>query len=312
MNTKTHKEAPAADLREDPTKGQELAPRTQTATGLATVDFGDDAGAGMENIDSSEIKVPFLNILQSNSPQCKPVEAGGLAGATMGKMMNGGTSEMFAGKEGVVFIPVWRNHNFVEFTPRLLGGGFVAIHQPDDPLILQLQAKYGKFGRLPNGVTKRDEQGQAMDGTEITETFYLYGLILDTYGMTQRVIVPFKSSQIKKYQAFMQRQMNIKYANPKGTDENPLPPIQPPLWAHRWRLGTAFEKGKKGEYYGWTLSLAAKNDDGTEKPPVESLIQMSNPLYAEGRAFHAMLKSGTAKADYKTDKAGALDEEVPF
>lgn len=315
MNTKTHTKdpAPAADLSEDPAnKGQELAPRTQTATGLAVVDFGDDAGAGMENIDSSEIKVPFLFILQSNSPQCKPAEAGGVPGATMGMMMNGGTAELFAGKAGVGFIPVYRGHSFVEFTPRNLGGGFVAIHQPDDPLILQLQTKYGKFGKLPNGVTDRNEKGEALNGTEIIETFYLYGLILDQYGMTQRVIVPFKSTQIKKYQAFMQRQMNIKYANPKGTDENPLPPVQPPLWAHRWRLGTAFEKGKKGDYYGWSLGLAARNEDGSEKPPIESLIRMSDPLYAEGRAFNAMLKSGAATADFKTAKDDTADEEVPF
>jgi hypothetical protein len=312
MNTQTKDkpttETPPAAAPPD----QSVALRSQNATGLATVDFGDDAGGGMENIDSSEIKVPFFFILQSNSPQCKPVEAGGMPGAQMGKMMNGGTGEMFGGKGGVTFIPVYRDHNFVEFTPRLAGGGFVASHLPDDPIILELQAKHGKFGRLPRNVTRRDENGQALDGTEITETFYLYGLVLDEHGMTQRVLVPFKSSQIKKYQAFMQRQMNIKYANPRGTAENPLPPVQPPLWAHRWRLGTVFEKGKKGEYYGWTLSLAEKNDDGTEKPPIENLIPMSHPLYAEGKAFNLMLKSGAAGADYKTVDKTEENDEIPF
>jgi len=278
---------------------------------LTSVDFGDDAGGGMENIDSSELKIPFLNILQSNSPQCKPVDAGGLPGAQMGKMLNGATGELFDGKKGATFIPVYRDHNFVEFTPRALGGGFVAIHQPNDDLIIRLQAEHGKFGRLPNNVTKRDKDGQALDGTEITETFYLYGLLVDANGMSQRVIVPFKSTQIKKYQAFMQRQMNIKYANPKSTTENPLPPVQPPLWAHRWHLGTVFEKNKAGEFYGWTLSLAAKNEDGTEKPPIENLIPMSAPLYAEAKAFNQMLKSGAARADYKTT-APADDNEVPF
>lgn len=312
-NTDTKSKDAATGPAEE--KGGAVAQRSANATGLATVDFGDDAGAGMENVDSSEIKIPFFFILQSNSPQVKPVEAGGVPGAVMGMMMNGGSSEMFKGDKahGVTFMPVYRDHNFVEFTPRNLGGGFVAVHKPDDPLILQLQAQFGKFGRLPNGVTERNEKGEAMNGTEITETFYLYGLLVDEYGMTQRVIVPFKSSQIKKYQSFMQRQMNIKYANPNSTDENPLPPVQPPMWAHKWRLGTQFEKGKKGEYYGWTLSLAAKNEDGSEKPPIESLVKMSDPLYAEAKAFFTMLKSGRAAADYKTDKGGDAPEgEVPF
>lgn len=288
----------------------------QTAgTALVTVDFGNDAGAGMENVTRDELKVPFLTPLASNSPQvANPPEQGGLANAKPGMIFNTGTGEVYDGKPGLVIIPVHRDHNFVEFTPRNLGGGFVAIHQPEDPLIEELKARQGKFGRLSNGVTSRNEKGEALNGTEISETFYLFALIIDpNTSMPFPAVIPFKSTQIKKYQAFMQRQTAMKYNNPRSTTENPLPPVQPPIWAHKWRLGTAFESNKKGNFYGWTLTLDAKNPDGSEQPYIKSLLRTSDPLYTEARAFNQSLTQGRARADIAgAAKTGADTEEVPF
>jgi hypothetical protein len=284
-------------------------PVEQPGTALQVVDFGDDAGMGMEDVDKSEFKVPFLRILQPLSPQVKPLAEGGIPGAQASMIFDTGSGRFWDGKEGLEFIPVHRDHNYVEYIPRNLGGGFVGIHAVDDPLVLELRAKQGRFGRLST-TTKRDNNGLPLDGTEVSETFYLYGLSIDKDGFAQRVIVPFVSTQIRKYQSFMSRQMSIKYVNPRSTDEAPLPPVQPPLWAHRWRLTTIFEKNKKGEFYGWVLTLAAKKPDGTEEPPTKSLIPRSDPLYAEGRSFYDLLQEGKAKADY-TKAEGAI-EEVPF
>lgn len=289
---------------------------TQAAgTALATVDFGDDAGAGMENVTSDELKVPFLTPLAANSPQVQnPPEQGGLPGAKAGMIFNIGTGELYEGKPGLVIIPVHRDHNYVEFTPRNLGGGFVAIHQVDAPVVERLKAAQGKFGRLTTA-TRWDGAGLPMDGTEFSETFYLFCLIMDPATNTPfRAVIPFKSTQIKKYQSFMQRQTAMKYNNPRSTAENPLPAVQPPIWAHKWRLGTAFESNKKGNFYGWTLTLDAKKPDGTEELYIKSLLKTSDPLYAEAKAFSKMLTEGKARADIAgASKTGAgNDEEVPF
>ena len=130
---------------------------------------------------------------------------------------------------------------------------------------------------------------------QIGESFYLYGLCIPDGASPFHAIVPFASTQIKWYQNFMNRLIGMTYPNPKG--EN-LPNIMPPMWAHRWRLKTTFQKNKRGEYYGWNLTLAIKKPDGSEDDKLKSLIRMNTPLYAAGRQFWEQIKSGKAKADY--------------
>lgn len=295
--------------------GQELAQR-QTGSELAVADFGADAGEGMENVSADEMRIPFLYILASNSPQVKGVAQGGVAGAQQGMLMNMGTGELFDAAtpaKGVTFVPVHRDHNYVEFTPKNLGGGFVAVYPPDDEKILKMRAEQGKYGKLTDPFpAKRDSQGQLTEGTEISETFYLYGLIVDENGGTSPVVIPFKSTQIKKYQAFMQRQSSFKYKNPASTDENPLPPVQPPIYAHRWRLGTVPEKNKKGEFWGFTLTLAEKEADGREAPYFKSLIPTGSHLYREAQKLRQMIVGGVAKADLKQQQSDDEDTETPM
>lgn len=288
-----------------------LPAEQSTGTAIQTYDFGEDAGAGLEGVSSAELKIPFLNLLQPLSPQVKPVAAGGMPGAKAGMLLNGATGELYAIDEvPMEFIPVFRDHKFLEFTPRAQGGGLVAVYEPADPLVLKLQTEHGKFGRLPRNVTKRNDKGEALDGTEITEVFSLFGIFKDpSSGQRFRAVLSFKSTQIKKYQGFMGRVTNFKYPNPKSTENAPLPEVTPPMWAHRWSLKTAFEGNKKGDFYGYNLTLSAKREDGSEDAYQKSLIPVSDPLYQDAKAFHKMLKEGKASADISTDKSGA-DEGV--
>lgn len=286
-------------------------PATGAGTGLQTMDFGEDAGAGMENLEAGELRIPFVTILQTNSPQVKRPADGGIVGAQAGMIFNTATGELFDGEVGLGFVPAYRSHQFLEFTPRNLGGGFVAVYPPDEPRVLDLQAKQGKFGRLWTG-TRRDPQGLPLDGTEITETYSLAGLLLPPGAGGFKAIASFASTQIKKYQTFMQRQTTMLYGNPKGTTENPLPPIQPPIWAHKWLLQTAFEKNKKGEFFGWKLTLFAKKEDGTEEPYIKSLIRTSDALYADAKEFNRQLEGGTAKADFKKADQTAGADDTPM
>lgn len=273
-----------------PEEKENTLPATQTTgTALAQADFGDDAGKGLENVSSSELTIPFLRILQSNNPQVKDVREGGIPGARPGMILNLATGELYDGIKGIPFVPVHRDHNYPEWTPRALGGGFVAIHDPEEPAILALRAKQGQFGKLTTA-TKFDGEGKPLDGTEFTETYYLYGLATDEYF---GALVAFTSTQIKKYKTFMQRVTGFKYANPNGGA-----PVVPPMWAHKWLLQTVPEKNKKGDFYGWRLSLFIKNEDGSEAQYIKSLIPRSDPLYAQGKNLFGVIAEGKAKVDY--------------
>jgi hypothetical protein len=166
-------------------------------------------------------------------------------------------------------------------------------------LVLELRAKQGRFGKL-----------KTQEGTEIVETFYLYGLACPEDRSPFPAVVGFASTQIAHYQNFVGRYMGIEYQGPDGK------PVRPPLWAHRWRLSTMYEKRKKGEFFGWRITLAEKKPDGTELPPICSLLKRSDPLYIRGRELYELVKGGKAKADHAAAaKAGGeagVDEEMPF
>lgn len=290
-----------------PAPAAEISALTAQAAGgaLMVIDYGDDAGAGLANIERDEIRIPMFRVLQSNSPQCQPVEAGGTEGAKAGMIFNTVTGEMFDGKEGLLFIPVDRDHNFVEYVPRDEGGGFVGVHDPHDTHILDMRDAQGKFGKLKS---RSDALGKP---TEIVETFYLFGMLVDAEGTLVCGVVPFTSTQISKYQAFMTRYMSIKYPNSKGDK------ITPPLWAHKWWLRTVYQTNKKGSFFGWLVVLETE-------PAIQSRMRLDDPLYQQGKAFYEMLKSGAASIDREADQraggmdegggtsAGGPDDEIPF
>lgn len=294
--------APSATLKDGKqisVEDKDLAPTSQdvvlkntTSQDVTVYDFGDDAGVGMEDVKKSEFIVPFLSVLQSNSPEVD--EQDGMPGAAPGMLINKGTKVLYdiAKKGPLTIIPVRRDHNFPEFTPRDAGGGFHGLKAPNDPEVLGLKKEQGDYGKLK---TERN--------TELTETFYLYCILVDYDGMESRIVLGFASTQIKKYQQFMGRTMDIQYPGPNDTKVNP------PIWAHRWKLGVAKEQNKKGKFFGWTLTL-----DGER--PHDALIKRHERLYLEAKSFNEMLKTGEAKAAAPDQKGGAgnadVDEEIPF
>jgi hypothetical protein len=296
-----------AKVAAEKTKNQSEEERSQVpatqapGSALTVVNFGDDAGAGMENVSRDEYRIPLVRILQANSPQVEE-GPGRVVGAKAGDLFNTGTGEIIDGAKGLEFVPWHRDHNYVEWTPRSIGGGgFVAIHPVDDPRILELKAQQGKFGKLWTG-TKRNNDGTPADGTEIGESFYLYGFLIQE-GSPQPVVIAFTSTQIRKYQGFMGRYMGLKYRQKVKGTEDQYTEVTPPLWAHRWFVQTVPESNKKGKFFGWRITLAGKKPDGSEDAPVRSLIPMSDPLYAAAKEMWRQAAAGVAKADMS--KAGA-------
>ncbi len=170
MNTKTQdkhlQDDPGpTDPNASPVDPNQL-PTVQQPGALQVMDFGEDAGLGMENTTADEFTIPFITVLQTNSPQCDENEGSYIPGAKAGMFYNTGTGELINGKDGFIFVPVARDHNFAEFTPRNLGGGFVGTHAPDDDLVIMLRAKFGKFGKMYTSDRKMPD-GQPAEGTEV-------------------------------------------------------------------------------------------------------------------------------------------------
>jgi len=283
-------------MTEEVKSGQEnpLPPTPQAGQEVTVYDPGSDAGAGMENVTRDEYAIPFIRILDAKSPQVSPPAAGGIPGAKPGSIFNVSTNEVYDGDKGVEFIPVHRDHHFVEWIPKKedgSGGGFVGIRAVDDPLVTELRAKHGQFGKLPTS-----------DGHELAETYYLYGLLV-VEGMATPVLIGFSSTQIKKYRNFITRVMGITYQGEK-TAANPNGIIRPPMWAHRWRFQTVFEKKGTFSWYGWRIGLV-------EDPPLKSRLKTTDPFYIQGRELYNTIKEGRVVVKHDTEKQ-PVDEEIPF
>lgn len=268
----------------------------QGGTALATVDFGDDEGAGLENVGLDEQRIPIYRILHYSCPQIEVGNALYDPLAKPGMILNTATGQLY---QEFDFVPVYRDHQFIEWTPVDSGGGFVGVWALDDPRLAKLKAEQGKFGAL-----------KTADGTEVVDTFYLYGLLTNLVcadGTTDegvyRGLLTFSSTRIKYYQALMSRLNTISYPGPNGKV------LKPALWSHLLHVGSKPDRNKAGAFFGWKLGLK-------QEPPIKSLIPRTDPLNAMAKEFHDLIKAGTVQAAYDAGAAeGAAPadgEEIPF
>lgn len=235
-------------------------------------DYGSEAGAGFEGTSGDDLSIPFVSILQSNSPQ---VEEENPPGAKAGMLYNTVTREMIPGEQGVVFLPVHKEHVFVEWVPRNEGGGFVGTYDPGaaevkDAIAANGGQRTGKL-HLPNG-------------NELIETFYVYGLTLDDEGKetTGFGVVSFTSTKIKPCRDWTTAMYTLKG--------------KPPMFANRARLKTVRQKNEHGTYHNFQIEpLAATWRESLIDPQAEaSLLQ-------EAREFREMVMTGMAKANHESE-----------
>lgn len=245
-------------------------------------DYGQDAGTGFEGTKGSDLSIPFLAILQSNSPQ---VEEGTVEGAKPGMLFNTVTGELIDGAEGFVFLPVHKEHAYVEWVPRTKGGGFVALHDPDDQLIRDAKAASDQtFGRIPLD-----------NGNELTETHYVYGLILDADGgsTVSFGVISFTSTKIKPYRDWFTSMYTLKG--------------RPPLFANRARIKTTKQKNEKGTYFNFHIEPLRKANERLSW--IASLIDPKTEahLLDEAKDFRDMVMNGVARAAFETQAATTGD-----
>ena len=215
--------APAATGGELTVKDE--AQTTAVAVAGAAYDYGSDAGGGFEGTTQADLSIPFLNVLQANSPQ---VEDKQVEGASSGMIFNTVTNELVNGETGVPLLIAHEEHVFVEWTPRTKGGGFVGQHAVDSEVVKAAQQATGG---------DRTKKLQTPNGNDLIETYYLYSLILNAEGTEVEgfAVFPITSTKIKHYRAFKTAIYMIKG--------------KPPLWAARLKISTWKDKNEKGAFY---------------------------------------------------------------
>lgn len=266
---------------------------TKASTEVEAYDWGQEETTGFESTNQSDLGIPFLQIIQSGSPEfdkkhddylTKKIE-----GIQEGDIINSLTREILhvTEEEPCLFIPCYSEKLFPEFKPRGSGGGFVQVHR-DESILTQC---------------KRDDKNkdiiQSGDGAgnQIITTHYLYGYAQNAAGDWEQVIVGMTSTQLKHARRFLNMARSIKM-NGKSV----------PLFANVYNLHTKVEKNTEGSWMGWDFSVNRMLNPNVAD---DKILVMDAREAAKGFKEQALKLGGAAPKTIESDDRAA-DEDKPF
>jgi hypothetical protein len=260
---------------------------------MEPIDFAEDAGAGFEEATQAAYAIPFLYILQSNSPQVKKTEGAYVKGAEEGMFFLSTDSSLYPGQPGVVVVPVHFSQRAIEWKTREKGGGFVAEHPADTPLVQQTKMDEKQRNILPNG-------------NQLVDTRIHAVLLLPDYPNCSRVIpavINMTSTQLRKSRKWMSVMGGVHIPHPVTGQ-----PVQAPMFARMYRLTTIPESNDKGSWWGFHVEQCGETSD--------------HGAVTQARALGKAVRSGTVKVQHQepeSENKGAspsaptdIGPDVPF
>lgn len=249
------------------------------------------AGQGVDDLGRDEKGLPFLDILQKQSPEIDELE-----GAAPGLIINKATKEL---SKTIRFVPVCREHVYNEWVPRDAGGGRVGTHPVGSPIVAAAR--------------KQRAVGKVLldNGNELIETFYLFGLTLDAEDTPTPAVISFTSTKIPAYRTLATRSDALMFTAKDGRK------LKFPWFSHVWRLGTEQKRKDKYSWFTWTTAFDGENDRADEGrlPPTSPIVAMGADMFASHKAEGLKLKEEEAPAQIE-EMPKALKElgkdEIPF
>jgi hypothetical protein len=279
-------------------------------TAVASYDYGAMAHEGFEGTTIKDLSIPFMNVLQALSPE---VQDETVPGAKAGDLLNSVTKEIV--KQPLVVIPIYKEESWVEWIPRIKGGGLVGRYEPDSDIVKALIHQNGGSRIPPKDAEGKRIAFKSAAGNDIIETHYVYCLIMDEDGQTIEgyCVLSFASAKIKAYKDWM----TALYTQ-KGL---------PPIFANRAKISTVKQKNEAGTYFIYGVAPFADTWRESLIPPNEEGMK----LLKEAKEFRDMIQDGLARPDFDSmaksgsdadtsggpsggsGKAGSNgDDEIPF
>lgn len=280
----------------------EKAVATRPQSSVAVPDYGDEFGKGFEGQSGQDMVMPFISVLQSNSPQVeKGIGEGGIEGARAGMLFNTVTGEVFDGKKGLVLVPALTRHVVVEWRPRNQGGGYVGEHPTDHEPFLKAQEitrrRVGKFS------TSYNDKGEP-NGNDLIETFYVYGVVETESGEQSPAALAFTSTKVAVYKRWNTK-INLFFVEGPNKQKR-----QPPLYAHRTRLTTIGQANSEGSFHNFVLAPDGKDEAGVPSIP-HSLLPPDAPLFVAALGVYELAKSGGLNVAFDKQDAPSTEGATP-
>ena len=225
---------------------------------LATLEADSHAASGFGNIDAQrDLAIPYINILQPNSPQVNKTKAEFIQGATAGQFFNTVTQEL---SDHILVLPSYYHLKYVEWVPREKGGGLVQVHSAESG-ILGKTMKEGNKDVLPNG-------------NYVATTAYHYVVVMTSSG-PQNAVVSMTSTQLKKSRRWNSLMLSRKIQGAKGM-------FTPPSYAFMYKLTTVGESNDQGSWFGYNIELDKMVED--------------TAIYEQAKSFAKAASSGEVEA----------------
>lgn len=281
--------------------GKDVAKAKETSVGAA-FDYGEMSHEGFEDTTINDLSIPFINVLQTNSPE---VEDQTIEGAKAGDLLNSVTKELL--KQPLNVIPVHKEEVWVGWRPRNQGGGVMGRYEPDSPEVKEAIKRNGGSRIPPKDADNKRIPFKGPDGCEMVETHYVYCLILNEDGtaVDSYCVLAFSSTKIK-----VQKDWMTAMYTQKG---------RPPIFANRASVSTVKQKNNDGSFFNYNITPFADNWRNSLINPAENM-----ELLKEAKDFRDMILNGLAKPDFNSmsgdddgssggsQSGGSDDDEMPF
>jgi len=278
----------------------EVAKKEQAGLPAEYAGLEEFAGQGLDDLDSSDRSVPFLKVLEKNSPEIETVD-----GAKAGMIIDTATLKLH---ETIRFVPACREHAFVEWVPIDNGGGLVASYGMGEDIAKWAKTQRGKIS--------------LRNGNDLVETFYLFGILLpeegDDEGEPKPVVVSFTSTRIKTYKSIVNRSDSIMLLGSGGRK------FKAPWFCHVWRIGTLKKQDGNQSWFVYTAEFDSPGKDagGARLPADSEVVQMGAEMVRQKSSGELkMAQEGASGEQPDTPPAGGYsgggssgggDDEPPF
>ena len=235
---------------------------TKQGGALATLDFVSDSGMGLENIDKSDLALPFLKLLQSGSDETKKKHAKYVEGAEAGMFYNTVTKKLYSGEKGIEVIPVFYKMTYPEWAPFEKREGR-PIHNDRGPGIM-------------SQTTQNDRNKDMLtNGNEIIKTANHFVIILGD--RPEKALMTMKSTQLK-----VSRSWNSLMEDQFENDPKTGKAVPAPMFSRVYKLNSVENSGSF-TWHGYNINLVKKVDDAG--------------VYQMAKDFHNSLKNSQAKSE---------------
>jgi hypothetical protein len=199
-----------------------------------------DAGKGLEDVQASDLSMPIWKLGQSNSPETKRMDPAYILGAAEGRWIDSLRRTVC---DRFIFVPVKYMTRYIEWKPRLSGGGLVKDWGLDDSVLQHCNGD--EVGRY----TRRDNDN------EVFPTPTWYGLVMATIELkgdqeestpqpALQAVLSFTGTQAKVSRKWLNGATSLSL--PRGNGSM----FTPPLYYCAYKVGSI---GQSNEHGSWAI-----------------------------------------------------------